>query len=97
MSLYDRPVEGHRNKFVITEDAAYFVPCPDNSPAMIEILGEVFDLDNPEIFREVDDKLDEGRIILGDYHPSTKEIIVHTPLETSEYVQRRFKEVFGDV
>ena len=94
MSLYDRPVEGHRNKFVITEDAAYFVPCPDNSPAMIEILGEVFDLDNPEIFREVDDKLDEGRIILGDYHPSTKEMIVHTPLETSEYVQRRLKEVF---
>ncbi len=94
MSLHDRPVEGHRNKFVITEDAAHFVPCPNNSPAMIEILGEVFDLDNPEIFREVDDKLDEGRIILGDYHPSTKEISVHTPLETSEYVQRRIREVF---
>lgn len=94
MRLYDRPVEGHRNKFVITEGAAYFVPCPNNSPAMIEILGEVFDLDNPEIFREVDDKLDEGSIVLGDYRPSTKEIIVHTPLETSEYVQRRLNEVF---
>ena len=94
MTLYDRPVEGHPNKFVITEDAAYFVPCPNNSPAMIEILGEVFDLDNPEIFREVDDKLDEGRIILGDYHPSTKEIIVHTPLETNEYVEKRIGEVF---
>ncbi len=88
MSLYDRPVEGHRNKFVITEDAAYFVPCPDNSPAMIEILGEVFDLDNPEIFREVDDKLDEGRIILGDYRPSTKEIIVHTPLVHNQATSR---------
>ena len=97
MRLYDRPVEGHRNKFVITEGAAYFVPCPDNSPAMIEILGEVFDLDNPEIFREVDDKLDEGSIVLGDYRPSTKEIIVHTPLETSGYVEKRIGEVFGDV
>ncbi|MDP9438430.1 MAG: hypothetical protein M3P49_06775 [Actinomycetota bacterium] len=96
MRLYDWPVEGHPNKFVITEDAAYFVPCPNNSPALIEILGEVFDLDDPEVFGEVDDKLDEGRIILGHYHPSTKEIIVHTPLETSEYVQRRLKEVFGD-
>jgi len=94
LTLYDRPVEGHPNKFVITEGAAYFVPCPNNSPAMIEILGEVFDLDDPEIFREVDDKLDEGRIILGDYYPSNKEISVHTPLETSEYVQRRLKEVF---
>ena len=94
MELYDRPVGGHRNKFVITEGAAYFVPCPNNSPAMIEILGEVFDLDDPEIFGEVDDKLDEGRIILGDYHPSTKEIIVHTPLETNEYVEKRIGEVF---
>ena len=92
--LYDRPVGGHRNKFVITEDAAYFVPCPDNSPAMIEILGEVFDLDDPEIFREVDDKLDEGRIILGDYYPSNKEISVHTPLETTDYVEKRIGEVF---
>ncbi|CAA9265943.1 MAG: hypothetical protein AVDCRST_MAG93-2410, partial [uncultured Chloroflexia bacterium] len=47
MRLYDRPVEGYRNKFVLTEDAAYFVPCPNNSPAMIDILGELFDLDDP--------------------------------------------------
>ena len=99
MRLYDRPVEGHPNKFVITEDEAYFLPYlnRDDAPAMIEILGEIFDLGDPRVHRDVDDKLDEGSIILGDYHPSTKEIIVHTPLETSEYVQRRLKEVFGDV
>ncbi len=96
MRLYDRPVEGHRNKFVITEDAAYFLPYlnRDDAPAMIEILGEAFDLDDPRVHNDVDDELDEGRIILGHYHPSTKEIIVHTPLETSEYVERRIGEVF---
>ncbi len=94
MRLYDRPIGGHPNKFVITEDAAHFVPCPNNSPAMIEILGEVFDLNETKIFRDVDDKLDEGSIILGDYHPSTEEIIVHTPLETSSYVEKRIGEVF---
>ena len=29
LRLYDRPVEGHLNKFVIIEGAAYFVPCPN--------------------------------------------------------------------
>jgi hypothetical protein len=97
LRLYDRPAGGHPNKFVITEDAAYFLPYlnRDDAPAMMEILGQVFDLDDPEIFREVDDQLDEGRIILGDYRPSTKEMIVHTPLESSEYVEKRVGEVFG--
>ena len=97
--LQPKPVDDHENRFVITEDGAYFLPYlnRDDAPAMIEILGEVFDLDDPEIFREVDDKLDEGSIILGDYRPSTEEIIIHTPLETSNYVEKRIGEVFGDV
>ncbi len=94
MRLCDRPVEGHRNKFVITEDAAYFVPCLDTSPAMIEILGEVFDLDDPQVHRDVDGRLFGGKIVLGYFEPATKEVVIQTPLETSSYVERRVGEVF---
>ena len=95
LRLYDRPVEGHRNKFVLTEDAAYFVPCPNNSPALIEILGGVFDLDDPQVHRDVDGRLFGGRIVLGYFEPATKEVVIQTPLETNEYVERRVGEVFG--
>jgi hypothetical protein len=97
LRLYDRPVEGHPNKLVITEDAAYFVPCPNNSPALLEILGEVFDLDDPRVHRDVDGRLFEGRIILGNFEPVTKEAVIRTPLESSGYVEKRIGEVFGDV
>jgi hypothetical protein len=97
MKLYEQPVDGYLNKFVVTEDEAHFVPYlhRTDAPKMVEILGEIFDLDDPEVYREVDGKLFGGRIILGFYDPAHKEIIVHTPLETSEYVERRIEEVFG--
>lgn len=61
---------------------------------MIEILSEIFDLDNAEVVRVVDGKIFGGRIILGYYDPSTMEVIIHTPLETSDYLERRMREVF---
>jgi len=99
LKLYGQPVEGYENRFVVSEDRAYFVPYLDrmDAPKMVEILGEIFDLDNSEVFSELDGKLFGGRIILGTYNPSNKEIIIHTPLETSEYIEKRIKEVFGDV
>ena len=99
MEIYKQSLEGYESKFVITEDEAYFVPYLDrmDAPKMIEILGEIFDLDDPEVYREVDGKLFSGRIILGHYDPSNKEVVVSTPLETNEYVEKRIKEVFGNV
>ncbi len=96
MRVYEQPVDGYEQKFVVTEDEAHFVPYyrSTDAPKMIEILGEMFDLDNPEVVRDVDGRLFGGRIILGYYDPSTKEVIIHTPLETSEYVERRMREVF---
>ena len=97
MRIYKQPVEGYQNKFIITEAESYFVPYidKDEAPRMIEILGEIFDLDDPKVHEEVDDKLPEGRIILGYYDPSNKEMDIHTPLDTSEHVKKRLKEVYG--
>ena len=66
-------------------------------PPTKDILGEIFDLKNPEVYREVEDRFSEGRIIIGDYFPKTEEIVIQVPLKTSEYVEKRIKEVFGDV
>ena len=98
MELYSKPVQEYKNKFVVTEDNAYFIPCVGNTdvPSFRYILNEVFDLDDPEVFKRVDDRLAGGRIILGYFDPSNEEIIVHTPLETSEYVEKRLKEIFGE-
>ncbi len=92
MKLYEHPVQDQEMKFVITEDKAYFVPLED-SPMMIEILSEIFDLVDPSIFKDVEERLSDGRIILGRY---SNGIVIDTPLETSEYTEKRIKEIFGE-
>ncbi len=90
--LRTKPVEDHDNKFVITEDEAYFVPLVD-APQFVEILSAIFDLDDPSVFKDVEERLSDGRIILGRY---SREIFIDSPLEPNEYVQKRLKEVFGE-
>ena len=87
------------NKFVLTKDRSFFFPYRREFcfPPMRDILGEIFDLDDPKVYGEVRDRLAIGRIIVGDYFPSTKEVIIQVPLETSDYVEKRIEEVFGDV
>jgi hypothetical protein len=98
LELYSKPVQEYKNKFVVTEDNAYFIPCVEDTdvPWFKDILNEIFNLDDPEVHKRVDDRLAGERIILGYFDPSNEEIIVHTPLETSEYVEKRFKEIFGE-
>lgn len=97
MELHNQPVEHVENKFVITEDRVYFLQCKDRveAPRFIEILGEIFDLDDTKTFEVVNGQLSGGKIILGYYDPSTKEIDIHVPLESNDYVEKRIKEVFG--
>ena len=100
MRLFDEPVPYcHKNRFVITEEQAYFVPYRREFdwPHVRDILGEIFDLDDPEVYREVDGRFSEDRIIVGSYYPSTEGVVIEVPLETSGYVRRRIEEVFGDV
>jgi hypothetical protein len=98
LRIYKQPVEGYQNKFIITEAESYFVPYEGKSdaPRIIEILGGIFDLEDATVHEEVDNKLLEGRMILGYYDPSSKEMDIHTPLETSDYIEKRLKEVFGE-
>jgi hypothetical protein len=97
MKLHEKPINHVENKFVITEDRAYFLPYLNRAeaPPFIEILGEIFNLEDPEIYREVDGKLFGGKIILGHYSPFNKEVIISTPLEISEDVEKRIKDIFG--
>ena len=85
------------NKFVLTEDGSYFFPYRRefSFPPMRDILQEIFDLEDPEVYKEVEGRFSEGRIIVGEYFPSTKEIIIQFPKESDEYVEKRIKEVFG--
>jgi len=85
------------NRFVITEDETFFVPYRRefDFPPMIDILREIFDLDDPEVYREIRARLAIGMIIVGDYFPSSKDVVIQVPLETSEYTEKRIREVFG--
>ena len=99
MNLSKHPITYYYdNKFVLTEETAYFVLYWSEFcfPPIRDILREIFDLDDPAIYGEVRGRLAVRRIIVGDYYPSTEQVIIQVPLETSEYVEKRIEEVFGD-
>ncbi len=85
------------NKFVLTEHRSFFFPYRQefSFPPIRDILGEIFDLDDPDVYREVRARLAVGKIIVGDYFPKTEEVIIQVPLVKSDYVERRIEEVFG--
>ena len=85
------------NRFVITEDETFFVPYRRefDFPPMTDVLREIFDLDDPQVHGEVRGKLAVDGIIVGDFFPRTKQVVIQVPLETSGYVEKRIDEVFG--
>ncbi len=87
------------NKFVLTEDGSFFFPYRQEFgfPPIVTIFREVFDLDDPEVYRDVRDRLAVGLIIVGDYFPSSKDVVIQVPIEKNQYVEKRIEEVFGDV
>ncbi len=96
--LSKTPSKDHESKFVITEDEAYFVPFIKtlNKPSTIDILAHAFDLEDPEVYSNVRDRLAGGRIVRGYYDPSTKDVMILGPNQPSAYLKKRIGEVFGD-
>jgi hypothetical protein len=98
LNLSEHPITYYfENRFVITENQSYFVPYRRELdwPNMRHILGEIFQIEDPKVFREVRGGLAVGRIIVGDYFPSTGEVVIQVPLGISNFVEKRIKEVFG--
>lgn len=95
---HNEPPEGKRSKFVITEDDAFFVFYEGSEvspPDFVAILGAVFDLDDEEVFKSLEESMDDGLLILGYYDPPSGEVDIHIPLERTEYVEKRLAEVIG--
>ncbi len=81
--LFDEPVPYyHENRFVLTEERVYFTPYRREFdwPLVRDILGEIFNLDDPEVCGEVEGMFSDGKMIIGSYFPSSGEIIVQVPL-----------------
>ncbi len=97
LRLYEEPLYHCENKFVITEDHAYFVPVIRSldGPSMVDILARIFDLEDEGVVQEVEEKLSEGKLILGYFDPSRSEVIVHGHGNTSGYLVKRIEDVFG--
>jgi hypothetical protein len=96
LELHDHPVSGQKNKFVVTGEDAYFVTvAPDGDvPSFADILAEVFDLEDTEVMKALEDEDDSGKLILG-YLEADGGLDIHVPLERNGYVEKRLKEVFG--
>ena len=93
MELYDHPVPGQKNKVVVTEEEVCFFPVAsgENAPKFVDILAEVFDLEDPEVVKVLDESLDSGKLILG-YLEADGGLDIHVALE--ENVNKRLVEVF---
>ena len=67
MELHDHPVSGRKNKFVVTEEEAFFFPVVsgEDAPRFVDILAEAFDLEDAEAVKALDEKFDNKKLILG--------------------------------
>ncbi|MDP9437658.1 MAG: hypothetical protein M3P49_02780 [Actinomycetota bacterium] len=94
--LHEEPVAGRNNKFVITEEGAWFLPFEDNTraPTLAEMLAEIVELED----EQVEHRFEDGRILVGYVAGETREVTIDNwPLEPGgddEAVKRRMKEIF---
>jgi len=92
VELHNRPVPGQKNKFVVTEEEAYFFPVVSGDvPSFADILTEVFDLEDPEVVTG------RKKTMAGSSWATEADggLDIHVPLEQNDYVNERLKEVLG--
>ncbi|MDP9439216.1 MAG: hypothetical protein M3P49_10795 [Actinomycetota bacterium] len=99
LRLHKEPVVGGQNKFVITEDEAWFLPFEDNTqaPRLYEMLMAIFGeaLDDEEFSDELDARLEDGSLLLG-YVREGGAIEIHSLLDApGPAAHARIREVFG--
>ncbi len=99
LRLHEEPVAGRHNKFVITEEGAWFLPFEDhaNTPPLAEIIVGVLRIDpsDEEVVAEVDARLQDGRVRLGYVSGEGRNISVHSLPDSHDVVRRKLTEVFG--
>lgn len=98
LRLYKQPVANERNKFVSTEDEAWFLPFEDKSvaPTLGEILTAVVDLSDPEIEKTYDQKIEDGLVVLGYVDKVSRQVSIHLPdSPIPKDVKIRLDEVSG--
>lgn len=96
--LSKTPPNDYESKFVITEDDVWFAPLkgPDDSQTRsIDIISRALDLENEEVVRKLDEGLMNGKTIVGTYNPFTREVFTSGGTDTTPYIKRRVREVFG--
>ena len=97
MLLLNRPPKTRESRFVITEERAYFRPVAKgkNWPGTIDILARIFDLEDPDVFNDVSERLLTGNVIRGHYEPSTRQVVIMGLSEPSAHLEGRIKDAFG--
>lgn len=95
--LLNEPPKTRESRFVITEERAYFHPLSKgkNKPSTIDILAQIFDLEDANVFNDVSERLITGNVIRGHYEPSTRQVVIMGLSEPSAHLEGRIKDAFG--
>jgi hypothetical protein len=98
--LLSGPTPGVTNKFVVTEDEAWFLPLEKGEatpPPLAEMLLAIFGeaLEDEEFVDDADARLEDGSLLLG-YMREGGAIEIHSLLDAPDPAARaRIREVFG--
>lgn len=90
--ITDKPNLLHDNKFIVTENQAFFRPFKEGEePAFIDMLSAIHALESPATFMAVDQLIEEERIILGYLRKPFLERVY--PLQPNTFSRLRLSQI----